>query len=88
MNQEQVTTLLLDLDRKVSMLLERSNNQSLVCLDRRKSLDDHERRIDELEIYVRREQQYRKVIIGMLTILMGLVSWSLQMIPSIVGWFK
>ena len=88
MDGKQSTDMIIELNQKTSMILERLNGMSNVCRERRDLIQNHEQRIAKLEKFMQREETYRKMILGMLTGLFALVTWATSAIPKLLGWFQ
>lgn len=83
MDDVQITNLLIDLNKKVSTLLERSDNQKTMCQERREELDDHETRLKIVEDFIKQEKVFRKIIIGMFLTLSALITWGLDVLSKV-----
>lgn len=84
-NQEQLIDLLLEMNEKVTTLVERSDNQKVLCSQMRERMErlegkakQNSKDIQALQAERKQEQGYRKLILSLLVGIGGLVTWGLN----------
>ena len=88
MTPEKQEELLINLNANVEILLERHTVREKVCDIRLRMIDDLNDRVDVVEDFIEYEKTYRRVVIGLLIGLGGLISWGMNLIPKAITLFS
>lgn len=87
MTPEKQEELLINVDKNVNLLLERHSVRDKLCEARLFLIEDLTDRVEVVEDFIEFERTYRKVVIGLLITLGGLISWGMNLVPKAIEMF-
>lgn len=87
MTPEKQEELLINVDKNVNLLLERHSVRDKLCEARLILIEDLTDRVEVVEDFIEFERTYRKVVIGLLITLGGLISWGMNLVPKAIEMF-
>ena len=87
MTPETMEELLHRVDKRLAVIDEKLTSQSGMCDVRRQEFQALKTRVAELEAFNMKLQTYLRVLITLVSALLGLVSWSMNIVPKLLAVF-